>query len=66
MSEEKEITYEDLSSYEKTRAYHGLDALRGAIGRLQDTNNMRIVFREELAAINKAFTSIQEKRGETV
>lgn len=63
MSEEKEVTYEELSNYEIMRTGHGANTLRDAIIYLQNTNDMRIVFREELAAINKALTSIEKKRG---
>ena len=64
MSEVKEITYEELNNYEKMRTRHAINPLRNAITFLQNTNNMRIVFREELASISEALASIEEKRGE--
>ena len=61
-----EVSYKELSNYEQMRVRHGAKALYRAIIFLQNTNNMRIVFREELASISEAVASIEEKTGEKV
>ena len=62
----KEVSHEDLSNYERMRVRYGARVLHDAIRFLQNTNNMRIVFREELASISEALASIEEKTGEEV